>query len=263
MNSVDAEVEEAEILEAEVVASRSAVRSGKMPILALLLALVALILAAAAALFSYQSRESLSADLTTLEISLQAARKETGDLGQQLSAAHSSYQAQGEQLKEQKRVLAEQQQALAAHNRSLDDQDAKLEQERVRLDQAGQEIRESIQSVHRRIGGDNSHWMAAEAAYLIQIANYRLQLEWDVQTAIRALQTADARLRDSADPSWIPVREILALEIDSLKGVGSADIEGLALKLSALAAGVKNLRLRGTELAPVVPAAPVRRRQEW
>ena len=254
MNSADADVEEAEILEAEVVGNRPA-RSGKLPILALLLALIALLAAAGGALLSFQSRESMSTDLTALKSALEAVRQETGELGRQLGAAQSAYHAQDQQMLEQKRVLAEQQQALDAHKSLLTEEQTKLEQERARLDQTGHEMREALQSVHRRIGGDNSHWMAAEAAYLIQIANHRLQLEWDVQTAIQALEAADARLRESADPGWIPVREILALEIGNLKRAGLVDVESLALKLSGLAGGVKNLKMLGTGLAPAVSKA--------
>jgi uroporphyrin-3 C-methyltransferase len=79
------------------------------------------------------------------------------------------------------------------------------------------------------------------------VANHRLHLEWDAQTAIQALQEADARLRDSGDPSWIPVREILALEISSLRSAGLADIEGLALQLAGLAGGIEKLKMLGTE----------------
>lgn len=261
MNSVNTEVEEAEILEAEVVENRQPVRSGKLLGLALM-ALAAMAVAIGAALFSYQSREMLSADLEAVKNAMDAVRKESGEIARQISSAQSAYQAQGQQLTEQKQALAEQQRALAAHRQLLGEQDTRLEQERARLEQAGQEIREAIQSVHRRIGGDDSHWMAAEAAYLIQIANHRLHLEWDVKTAISALETADTRLRDSADPSWIPVREMLALEINSLKGVGLADIEGLALQLSGLAAGVKELKLLGTERVPGARAAQASGKKE-
>ncbi|MCB1751919.1 MAG: uroporphyrinogen-III C-methyltransferase [Gammaproteobacteria bacterium] len=250
MNSADAEVEEAEILEAEVVGNQQPPRTGKFTGLALVLSLAALLAAAGGALFTYQTRESMSADLAVLKIALEGARNETGELSQQLRTAHTSYQAQGQQLEEQKLVLTEQQKALAAHNQSLADREAKLEQERVRLEQAGREVREAIQSVHRRIGGDDSRWLAAEAVYLMQIANHRLQLEWDVQTAIKALETADERLREGADPRWIPIRELLASEIGSLKQVSPTDIEDLAVKLSGLAGAVKNLKLLGTD--PVV-----------
>ena len=128
MNSADAEVEEAEILEAEVVGNQQPPRTGKFTGLALVLSLAALLAAAGGALFTYQTRESMSADLAVLKIALEGARNETGELSQQLRTAHTSYQAQGQQLEEQKLVLTEQQKALAAHNQSLADREAKLEQ---------------------------------------------------------------------------------------------------------------------------------------
>jgi len=257
MNSTGAEVEGGDILEAEVVDSRQPAPSGRLVGMALLLALIALIVAAGGAFYSYQLRESAAADIVLFRNTLDAARNQNGEVERQLAAALDSYKSQGRQLAEQKQVLAEQQQALATHKQLLKTQGAKLESERARLEQVGQEIRKSIQSVHRRIGGDNSHWMAAEAAYLIQLAIHRLHLEWDVQTAVSALQAADSRLRDSNDPVWIPVREILALEINSLKGIALIDIEGQALRLSGLAGGVKTLKLLGAERVSAAPAEKV------
>ena len=261
MNSADREVEEAEILEAEVVDSRQPVRSGKLLGLALL-SLTAMAVAVGGAFFSYHSREILSAELEAVKQAVDAVQKESGEIARQIGSAQRAYQAQSQQLTEQKQALAEQQQALAAHRQLLGERDVSLEQERARLEQAGLEMREAIQSVHRRIGADNNRWMAAEAAYLIELANHRLHLEWDVNTAISALETADARLRDSADPNWIPVREMLAQEIISLKGVGLADLEGLALQLSGLAAGVKNLKLLGTERISAARAVPASAKTE-
>lgn len=254
MNNVDTEVDEAEILEAEVVESSRSARSGILPGVALILALTALILAVGSALFNYQGQQSLSADAAADKQKLEAVQQQTVELSQQLQAAHDSYQAQGKQLIEQKQaladqqlVLAEQQRALEQHKQLLADQDAKLDQERARLELASEEIANAVKSLHQRVGGDNSRWMASEAAYLIQVANHRLHLEWDIATAINALETADTRLRDSGDPSWIPVREVLAQEIASLRGTALADIEGLTLKLAGLANGVNELKLRGTK----------------
>lgn len=257
MNNVEAGVEEAEILEAEVVETHRPARSGMVPAVALVLALIALILAVGGALFNYRGEQSMLADVAAGLQKLEAVEQQTSELGQQSITARESYQAQGKQLVEQQQALAEQQQALAEqqralaeHRQVLTEQDAKLEQERARLEQASQELAAAVKSLHQRIGGDNSRWMATEAAYLIQVANHRLHLEWDIPTAISALETADTRLRDSADPSWIPVREVLAQEIDSLRGAALADIEGLTLKLSGLANGVNELKLSGTEWSP-------------
>ena len=62
----------------------------------------------------------------------------------------------------------------------------------------------------------------------------------------RALEAADARLRESADPGWIPVREILALEIGNLKRAGLVDVESLAQKAFRPCGWSKNLKMLGT-----------------
>ncbi|MCB1762031.1 MAG: uroporphyrinogen-III C-methyltransferase [Gammaproteobacteria bacterium] len=256
MKRVDAEVEEAEILGAEVIDARQPQRSDKRSGLALLLVLIALALAGVGALYSFQAREVFSSDIAAIRAGLEAMRVQTDDIDQRLKTAHGSFATQAQQLLEQQRVLAEQQQALTNHRQLLQERDAKLEREREQLSQVGQEIRETMQSLHRRIGGDDSYWMAEEAAYLMQVAHHRLQLEWDLRTAIRALESADARLRDSGYPGWVQVRELLALEISQLKGIELADIEGVALQLSILAAGVNQLKLLGSELPAAATSEP-------
>ena len=112
------------------------------------------------------------------------------------------------------------------------------------------EMHDALAEVKERLGRDSSQWMAAEARYLMQIANFRLRLEGDVRTAIRALQTADQRLRDTGDPGFIGVRELLAAEIARLQGVEQVDQAGLSARLEGLEQEVASLRLAGTEPQP-------------
>lgn len=75
---------------------------------------------------------------------------------------------------------------------------------------------------------------AAEAEYLMRIANRRLQLDGDVVTALLALQEADRRLQESGDPRWVKVREKLAAELVALRAVPVVDVTGASLRLTAL-----------------------------
>jgi uroporphyrin-3 C-methyltransferase len=257
VSGADNDVEEAQILEAEVVDTKGASRGVGLPLIAVALALLAIILAGGGVYYSQQSRDLVMSEFQALNQELLAAKQATQAVREEIGSARAAADAQSQQLKQQREALAAQQQALGAHKEVLAAQSGKLDEERSRLEQAGSEIREAIQSLHRRIGSDNNQWMASEAAYLIQVANHRLHLEWDAQTAIQALQEADARLRDSGDPSWIPVREILALEISSLRSAGLADIEGLALQLAGLAGGIEKLKMLGTEPLPATrPGQP-------
>jgi uroporphyrin-3 C-methyltransferase len=82
--------------------------------------------------------------------------------------------------------------------------------------------------------GSETVWMVAELEYLLQAANRRLQLEQDLQTAVTALQAADKRLQENADPRWTGVREQLAAEIAALRAVPAVDRNGLSLRIATL-----------------------------
>jgi uroporphyrin-3 C-methyltransferase len=86
-------------------------------------------------------------------------------------------------------------------------------------------------------------WLLMEAEYLIQLANYRLLFERDINTAVSALESADVRLRETGDPGILTVRKVIAEAIQSLKQVPQADLAGLSLTLSAVNKDVENLPL--------------------
>jgi len=86
-------------------------------------------------------------------------------------------------------------------------------------------------------------WLVMEAEYLIQLANYRLLFERDINTAIVALHSADVRLKDAADPALLNTRKLLAASIQSLKQVDQADLAGLSLTLSAVSKELESLPL--------------------
>ena len=87
-------------------------------------------------------------------------------------------------------------------------------------------------------------WLMAEAEYLVKLANQRLLLVKDVPTALAALQAADARLSEVADPALLNIRKILASDIQKLKNIPSIDVAGLSITLSTLSDNIPNLPLR-------------------
>lgn len=80
---------------------------------------------------------------------------------------------------------------------------------------------------------DERDWLHAEAAYLLRLANQRLQLERDVEGAAALLRTADARLREADNPALVPVRREIASELAALEAVPAVDRTGLYLALNA------------------------------
>jgi len=90
---------------------------------------------------------------------------------------------------------------------------------------------------------DERDWLHAEAAYLLRLANQRLQLEGDVEGAAALLRTADARLADAGNPALTPVRREIANELAALDAVPQVDRTGIYLALNAQQERVAGLRL--------------------
>ena len=90
---------------------------------------------------------------------------------------------------------------------------------------------------------DERDWLHAEAAYLLRLANKRLQLEGDVEGATALLRTADARLEDADNPALTSVRREIANELAALDAVPRLDRTGVYLALNAQQERVAGLRL--------------------
>ncbi|HSH49513.1 MAG TPA: uroporphyrinogen-III C-methyltransferase, partial [Halomonas sp.] len=90
---------------------------------------------------------------------------------------------------------------------------------------------------------DERDWLHAEAAYLLRLANQRLQLERDVDGAAALLRTADARLREADNPALVPVRREIASELAAIESVPRVDRTGLYLALNAQQERVNTLPL--------------------
>lgn len=170
----------------------------------------------------------------------------------QLEEAQKNLEQQlGAQLQGNDRLLKELQQERQSS-----------QQEQQRYHQGREEMLEALSTLHRRIGRSTSRWMAAEAEYLIRVANHRLQLEGDIATAKSALKAADERLRDSADPIWGPVREVLAQDIARLEGLGQVDYQGLSARLGGLAAQVAKLEIKGELINNPVAQEPEQKKRK-
>jgi uroporphyrin-3 C-methyltransferase len=129
---------------------------------------------------------------------------------------------------------------------SLDNRISQLSSEMSRLDVQKRRLdtlEEAVQASHDLVNRGQREWVIAEVDYLIRIANQRLRLMRDYNGAIAALQSADHRLHELADPSLMPVREILADDIQTLKDFERPDLIGIALRLDRLISHLRPLPL--------------------
>jgi uncharacterized protein HemX len=86
--------------------------------------------------------------------------------------------------------------------------------------------------------------LRSEAEYYLSVANTELNLASDWDNAITALELADGRLAQLANPELGPVREAIAGELLALRAVRLPDIEGLMFSLGRLAARAPALPMR-------------------
>ncbi len=233
----EAEIIDAEVIEPEAPAAEKASSAG--PGLPLILALVAIAGVIALLGFGYQYWNGLKDSLAQMNSAVVQANAQQDELEGQLASARQELERQQKEFDAQRKALAE--------------QDGRLAAEREKLKQQGSDMEKTLKEVYSRVGRNSNQWMASEAEYLMRVANHRLLLEGDSVTAIKALEAADGRLRDTGDPGWIGVRELIASEIAALKGLGQLDRAGLSARLASMAEQVKGLKMEG--LRPMAPEA--------
>ncbi|MDF2177962.1 uroporphyrinogen-III C-methyltransferase [Aliiglaciecola sp. CAU 1673] len=111
------------------------------------------------------------------------------------------------------------------------------------LEQLEVRVADNAQMLDQMSGRRPNDWVLAEADYLVRMAGRKLWLEHDVDTAIRMLKDADVRLQEMRDPSLLPVRQLLAEDIQGLSQIGGAPLTDIALRLGSLAASTDDLPL--------------------
>ena len=142
-------------------------------------------------------------------------------------------------------------------------QDLNSMQESLRGVQDGQNaLKQSMEKLFQDLGKSRGEWALEEVEQLLLLANDRLRLARDVDTAVTALKAADKRMAELANPALFGVRRLVADEIAVLGSVPKTDTTGLALRLNALANIVTKLPLavqsqfHQAETAAPEPAAP-------
>lgn len=147
--------------------------------------------------------------------------------------------------------------SLDAVNRTLEQDKQQLQTRISQLGKDQQSVGHRLNVLAALLGRSERGWTLAEVEYLLRIANQRLQLQRDLITAGQALDAADERLRELADPHYLSVREQIALDLEAIKAVPAVDADGISVKLSAALQNIDKLPVAGTHYEPVVPAETV------
>lgn len=223
--------------------------------LALIIALLALIAVLAALFMAYRYTQQAAKDLAAINARIEHGLQAQEKLKEQLRIAKQNATQQRDLIAQQQRKTEQQQQTIDLAQKTFSDQEKMLAAERQRMQQREVELRASVANVYRRMGSSGNQWIIAEAEYLLRMANQRLGLARDIDTARSALQLADERLRDSKDPSWNGVREHIARDLGKLDAVELPDIPGIAAKLAGLVEITPQLQLNKST-AGTRPAKP-------
>lgn len=108
-----------------------------------------------------------------------------------------------------------------------------------------QELANTTEELRGRAQGPERAWSRAEAMYLLDLAQRRLALNRDVETAIVALEAADARLASLRDASFAAVRQQIARDLQALRAVKLPDLTGITARLASLEERIHRLPVKG------------------
>lgn len=205
---------------------------GKAPIskTAIFAVLIALIGLAGVGGMYWLHGEQLAAEREAIK---QQILSQQSQLNAQRKTEQAQTNAQVTQLFEQqsKALTAELSNRLDQHTAQSNNRIEQLEQQLARLQQ-----------------NKSTDWLVHEAEYLIRIASRTLWLEKNTSTAINLLKDADLRLKELNDPQYLPVRQALRNDIESLQILPVIDNETLLLSINALSQQVNKLPLAGVKI---------------
>ena len=195
-----------------------------------LVVLILLVMGGAGGL-GYRYWQDTQSNLQLLNQVLAQAQREQVQLQQRVERANQAFAAQAQRIEEYDQSFQAQRQALDEELRKLKLQEDAMQQ--------------AVALAQERMGSGSAYWILAEAEYLMRLAQSRLSIDQDVVSAREALTAADQRLRETGEPQWAEVREVLGGEISALAAVPVQDLERTGQLLAALSAEVQGLPLLG------------------
>lgn len=156
---------------------------------------------------------------------------------------------------------------LEAATRRLDDQIQQLETDVGRADTRNQSVIDRVEMVAEELAkaqvDTRSSYVLAEAEYLLKLADQRLLIERNPETAVNLMRTAQALLGQLQDGRLLSVRERLAQDLQSLSAIQSVDVLGIQAELLALDPVLDDLQLPVRSLAPERESEATVDVQQW
>ena len=101
----------------------------------------------------------------------------------------------------------------------------------------------TLENLYQDLARSREEWALAEVEQSVTLAAQQLQLAANVQGAVLALQSADARLAGNGRPQFIGLRKVLARDLDRLRALPQIDLPGMNLQLESVISAVDALPL--------------------
>lgn len=191
---------------------------------------LALLLAVAALLAALYAAKQLREIPTPVSQSGASDARQFEQLGDELNARVDRLVRQST---EQRQAVADMQQALQQTVNSLADMPQRMAQVEAQV--------ASVPGIDPR---SRREFFQSEALYYLQIANAQAALADAPEVAVNALQLADDKLRQAANPALEGVRRRISADIAALRAVPELDTTGTSFRLQALATEVYNWPFR-------------------
>jgi uroporphyrin-3 C-methyltransferase len=212
--------------------SKTAAKGKGSNLSSLLLIFIGLALLVALGFLAYQQRLSAG--------EFAAVRSENQRLQQ--SQEQQSRQLQNFELQVQQ-LTSKLQQPLVVDDSAIAELRAEIENQIVNIANIDNKV-SLVESLQQSvISSPDFEWKIFEADYLLGIANQKLQLESDVSAAIAMIEAADAALVGSGSNRVFAVRQSIANDLTSLRGVDAFDRQGVYLRIGALIQEIDNIDL--------------------
>jgi uroporphyrin-3 C-methyltransferase len=121
----------------------------------------------------------------------------------------------------------------------------------------------ALDAMYQELSRVREDRLLAEIEQDIAVAAQQLQLAGNVEAALIALSGAEARLAKNAQPQFLPLRTLIARDIERLKSLPGADVPGVALRLDGILHRVPELPLafeqRPAQAKAEKPAKPIQK----
>ncbi len=102
---------------------------------------------------------------------------------------------------------------------------------------------DTLEELYRNLARSREEWAISEIEQGVTLAAQQLQLAGNVQAAVLALQSADARLAGSNRPQFIGLRKVLVRDLDRLLALPQLDLPSMNLRLESVISAVEHLPL--------------------